>query len=387
MAGHDQELLNWMLKSTNPCIQYQIQRDFMQIQNTNQLDELWEECLQNPMVTFWLNLNSYALTHGSKIDAFENLIPKLYQLGFSKNNPDFNDRYEMWHNKIDLSIYKKKNPNPIENTYWTNFGYFENAILAGLLAYSGILPSKNVEFVILQRIQAIFSFLNRKDLSLAEFLVPAEDYPKLPQSRKEHIINPLFYNSGNFSLPWIYDLYGFSRFIEFTKDPELKNQVERIVSLILSPEYQSLPQGFGTVLSKPNYGYALGWKVQLPGFVKSQSEYPKSKSGNLKSTSRFFEMNEIQKETTKTSNILLLLEALSHFETARKHEWFKSAINYLESYRTINNTYKFPVHLLDEKKMGYWNSGAYMGVGESRANLNWREIESSYWMLKIKKNT
>jgi len=39
------------------------------------------------------------------------------------------------------------------------------------------------------------------------------------------------------------------------------------------------------------------------------------------------------------------------------------------------------------KGKGYWILGAYMGLGENRRRRVWGELESTFWMMKIKKNS
>ncbi len=40
---------------------------------------------------------------------------------------------------------------------------------------------------------------------------------------------------------------------------------------------------------------------------------------------------------------------------------------------------------LIERPSGYWVLGAYMGLGENRRVKKWAEIESTFWMMKIRK--
>jgi hypothetical protein len=60
-------------------------------------------------------------------------------------------------------------------------------------------------------------------------------------------------------------------------------------------------------------------------------------------------------------------------------------MDYLESYCTNNGTYIFPRSHLQERAIGYWVTGAYMGLEENRRKNMAIELESTFWMLKIKK--
>ena len=80
------------------------------------------------------------------------------------------------------------------------------------------------------------------------------------------------------------------------------------------------------------------------------------------------------------------LELMSNVPSARKHPWFQESIERLEQYRTDQDTYIFPRSFLQERPSGYWVTGAYMGLEQNRRKKAALELESTFWMLKIKKN-
>ena len=59
-------------------------------------------------------------------------------------------------------------------------------------------------------------------------------------------------------------------------------------------------------------------------------------------------------------------------------------MEYLESCCTGNGTYRFPRSYLQERASGYWVTSAYMGLEQNRRVKTAIELESTYWMLKIK---
>lgn len=59
-------------------------------------------------------------------------------------------------------------------------------------------------------------------------------------------------------------------------------------------------------------------------------------------------------------------------------------MRHLEGFETDQGTYIFPKrYLTDNKSTGYWVHGSRMGLGENRRHRQWREIESTFWMLAI----
>ncbi len=64
---------------------------------------------------------------------------------------------------------------------------------------------------------------------------------------------------------------------------------------------------------------------------------------------------------------------------------FDMGLAHFETYRTERGTYLFPRHDLQERTSGYWVTGAYMGLKESRRPKRVLELESTFWMLRVKK--
>ncbi|MBN2542452.1 hypothetical protein JXI42_06255 [bacterium] len=77
---------------------------------------------------------------------------------------------------------------------------------------------------------------------------------------------------------------------------------------------------------------------------------------------------------------------MSHFKTAWESRWFKSCVEHLEKFRTENGTYRFPKHYLKERRNSYFVTGGHTGLGENRRKKITLEIESTFWMMKIKKD-
>jgi hypothetical protein len=131
--------------------------------------------------------------------------------------------------------------------------------------------------------------------------------------------------------------------------------------MVLSPEYQALDYGYGLILCQDKY-YSMGWSVHLPDYTTGQRSDGQAVPGN----------------------ILMFLELLAPFRSARESAWFKDRLARLEEYRTEIGTYCFPREWLPENQSGYWVSGAYMGMESERRGRVALECESTFRVLWIR---
>jgi hypothetical protein len=106
----------------------------------------------------------------------------------------------------------------------------------------------------------------------------------------------------------------------------------------------------------------MGWNVWLPGY------------------------DRIHTSDFKMACLVQRLALMSPFPTARSSECFVNNVQHLEDYRTDDGTYVFPELYVQEKRNSYFVTGAHMGLGENRRQKLGYEIESSFWILKIRRN-
>jgi hypothetical protein len=169
-------------------------------------------------------------------------------------------------------------------------------------------------------------------------------------------------------LPWIYDIVGFSAYL-----PERGNKADRektntIISYILNEHYQRLPEGYGILLAANRRYYAMGWSVSLPGFVNKLSE----------------EVSTRHVPAWMLGAFIQRLVVMGRFAVVRRHPWFINSLKHLEGFKTQAGTYLFPRSYLPEKANGYWITGARMGLESSRKTTLATELESTFWMAKLK---
>ena len=74
------------------------------------------------------------------------------------------------------------------------------------------------------------------------------------------------------------------------------------------------------------------------------------------------------------------------FPAYRSSETGKETLRSMESYQLPTLIYDFPSEFLQEKT-GYLVSGSHMGMGVNRRKKNWRQLESSFWILIAQYNS
>jgi hypothetical protein len=214
----------------------------------------------------------------------------------------------------------------------------------------------------LNRLEISHATVSNGHFDPGTFYLAPGSYDRLPKSRQHDVVNPAYYNHGNFTLPWIYDLLGFIGINRTTREPAVRDKIEQVLGFVLTPAYQQLVDGYGVVMARENKGYAMGWSIHLPGFSRGCKAIA---SGMSK------------------AKLLLLLDLMGTFKVTRSHPWYRESIAFLEQYRTSGGRFILPRDYIDERASGYWVNGAYMGMGEDRGSMQWRECLSTYWMLKL----
>lgn len=144
------------------------------------------------------------------------------------------------------------------------------------------------------------------------------------------------------------------------KNPKTRTQVEEIIHFILTPEYQSLPEGYGIVLHDKRY-YAMGWDIKLPRFHQE----PKDRQIAL---------------------MLLRMQLLKKTKTGRESVWFKNSLQTLENHRIKDNLIHLTVEELPEKQTGVWVLGARMALTHGRRTKQTLATEATF-RTEIIKNT
>ncbi|MDP6124496.1 MAG: hypothetical protein QGH20_01925 [Candidatus Latescibacteria bacterium] len=199
------------------------------------------------------------------------------------------------------------------------------------------------------RIELLCATAVRADYGL--YLSPQKSgrLPK-PWSGKNVYRQELVSDGGELALPSIYDLYAMAHF-EPQSDSE-KRRVGQVVKYLSHDAFQSLGKGYM-------------WDPVRRSCHSAENVY-------------------LACLTPERS--LLFTELVARFPQPRQNAWFKNQISELETFETDECRFCFPTEYLKEKRNSYHlYSGSHMGLGENRRKKVWREIESTFRMLNIRR--
>ena len=342
----DKELAWWLVENAGPVIRYRTLREVLEIEDLELISNALDRLLSSKLVKKWLEQlvprMGFHAFHSSQPTAFENAMGKLVQLGLDAGLQQLDVRTIKFRNWLAESLrsemYESVGP-------WNGFS---ELLLASFLTYAGY-DTTPVRDVMLERLEVANKF--------AKIFEPEEFYVK--DSSKEWLVHPRFYLETPNGLPLVHDIRGFASSKWLMQDPTYNSQVENIISVILSSEYQNLRPNYG-YLKHANSYYSIGWSVHLPFFTPDESLWNHPKH-------------------------LLALEMMASFKTTRKNQWFKGSLLMLEDYRTEEGHYRFPSKWLPEKPSGYWDGGSYMALEDNRKKKTALDFESTFRVILIKK--
>ncbi len=349
----DESLVEWLLENSGPVIRYRTTVELLKNPSSMDLESLERNLLASPEVQTWLKRLEPEHIHSSKNTALENVIGKLIELGFRAGMPAFDQRM------LQLCRWLPTNPEKYPGN--SPFEKFGASILAAGFTRAGYGTKKELRTFLSNRLNNLHRAARKRiyDVYLDEDALA--DLPKAWCGKLiiKHEHSPL---SDDHPLPTIHDIYALSHFpSDMMVAGKATEKINDIIDYILSPDFQSLPFGYGHLFEpqKRRY-YAMGWSPHLPAY------------GGLHFENALYEAMFVQR-----------LELMAHFQVAHRSQWFLDSIQYLEQYRNKQGIYCLPACFLREQKNGYYVTGAYMGLGENRRKKRGREIESTFRMLKI----
>jgi hypothetical protein len=352
MGVTDGNLITWLLANGGPAIRYRTARELLG-KSAAEISDLADELLQSPLATMWLDrlepsrdLNQL---HSSKVTAYENVMGKLTQLGCHSGMSLFDEKtrpFRDW-----LRIEKDS----------TEFGWtpFMRMVVGSFLCAAGYHQEPSIQVYFQHRLETLWRFTKEKDFDI---YTDRAQYPDIPKGfHDKPLVKPELYAGGEEKFPTIYDMYAMAHYPINIQKETVCQKIDAVIEYILHPKYQAFPVGYGLMRAEKRKYYAIGWSVHLPRYPAAEQK-----------------INE---------NLLIQrLVLMSNYRAARRHPWFRENIDWLENYRTDQGTYMFPRAYLQERPSGYWVTSAYMGLEENRRMKTAIELESTFWMLKIKKN-
>ncbi|MFW9777762.1 MAG: hypothetical protein ACFFE8_02830 [Candidatus Heimdallarchaeota archaeon] len=346
-----EELLHWLLTTGGPVIRY---RTFTELNPENQdynAAELISSVKTSQKVALWLSLHPSSSSgspfgiHGSKRYFYENFAPKVIQYGLNASMDMLSQYLAFFSSKINLS------------KDWGILNLVKTCYAAFTIQL-GVNDDASLSYLV-RRLNQIYTFV--KD-GIYDIYVEPSNYPSIPKPlRNRPLLNPDHYIDNLIPIPTIYDVLAAKTL--YNTNYVDSNKINTIINYIFTDQFDSLHPEYGLYYdSIRKRFYVHGWKPHLENYS--------------------FRKTPI----TNASLLLLQLYIYSHFPAVQSQDWFIWGMEILESYRTDRGTFILPKGFLRENFSGYWVNGSYMGLGENRRSKNWRELESTYWILTIKKN-
>lgn len=349
----DYDLAHWLLQNAGPCIRFRTLVDILQEQDVGVVSRALDEMLHSPEILEWITRLilkfDIASLHSSRIDAFENVMGKLVQLGLRAGLQPFDNK------TLPFRVWLSESVEEIKDTPHV---VFLRTIVASFLAYAGYDTTSPVQTQMKQRLNTLYEFAKNPDFS--RIFVDKSEYNDIPKGGGNYgLVNPILYQNQRFMLPWIHDIRGLVNCRFILENEVYRSKLDAIIEMILTPEYQSLPWSYGLAKYETGY-YVLGWAAHLPGYISRPEE-------------------------KDFAELLITLEFMAKIPKVRESPWFKDMMDYLETFKTDADTYKFPQSWLPEKKEGYWVGGLHMAFDERKRNPKSIECESTFRALLIKK--
>jgi len=176
----------------------------------------------------------------------------------------------------------------------------------------------------------------------------------------KHELNPY---AGSKPLPTVHDIAAFAYFPASHLDAEMCLKIDRLVSYILLPAFQMIPEGYGFIwYPKRRICHACGWSPTIPFY--QGFERP------LNFENWWY---------------LDYLDMLSRFSIVSSTDWFINSLERLEQFKTNKGTYLFPEVYFHHKRIdAAFLSKANQTLKRSDKTTLYQELVSTIFALKIK---
>jgi hypothetical protein len=350
--SHHAPLVAHLLDTGGPVVRWLTVRDLLEDPDPDLVARCREDLLAAPHVRLWLDrIAGVTRYHDSGNQCFENVAGKLGEFGLLAGMGDLDERLAPFREWIASSERDEDRGMMAE--------------LNRVLCVAGLLRLGYEDDALREHALRRLDTIHRVAASGRTDLFLAEDPPDLPKAYRGRyrVVDSWFTPDGACAVPYVHDLHLLAVLPEAWRTPAVAKRVDAVVRYVLSEGYQALPDGFGYVqddsFSPPRY-YVLGWKAHLPWFREPPG--------------RFGEEAFVQ-----------MVEVLSVFPGARKHRWFREALDRLDEHRTDAGTWLLPRAWLREKPVAYWVGGGHMGLEENRRAKASIERESTLRVLRILK--
>jgi hypothetical protein len=351
------DICQWLLENADAPIRYRISREFQNIKS----DEAGKDLLENPMVKLWLkNLKPdtppqhLSMVHGSFDYNLENAMSKAVQLGLHGGLEPLMDAADFY---LDyLKYVAARSPR--------SFEFFESNMIANFFCLAGIKDETALD-VMLKRLDEIYRFMSLKDYDIYTGPEERSRLKGIPKNWNDSIyfIKKDLTDEYGICYPLIHDIVGLHKLYSL-RIPEVDMKINTIIENISTDDFHSkIADRYGILIAGDKHYFSMGWDPKYPGWFD---------------VSKYMETDNVPK-------LLFFAQYITKYPAALKTAWFGKLLGVLETYKTDNDTYLFPAEWLKESP-GYAVLGSHLSFGENRRKKNWREIESTFYMLLLKQN-
>ena len=343
--------IDFLLESADEPIRYRVLREF--VKDERAAKEIEVEFLENAVVALWLkNLKPetppqhHSMEHGSFDFCLENALLKAVQLGLHGRLPQMVNAVQYYIDKIETATTDGANRS---NT----LGIIEN--LLTLADVNHAVLRKNM----LASLDELYNFVCMGNYDIYISDAEREKLKAVPAIWKNrNFINRSLVEKYGYCYPLIYDIVGLHK-LNGTISAETDKKINAVIEYISTDEFHNkISDGYGILIAGDKKYYSMGWDPKYPGW---------------------FDVVHYM-ENVNAPKLLFFAQYISRYPLARKTKWFSDLLEYLEKYRSSHDIYAFPAEWLKEKQ-GYAVQGNHISFGENRRKKNWREIESTFYML------
>lgn len=363
---NDSLLIEKLYEMSGPIIRWRIVNELMDIHSSDK-NELLQAAVNHQEVQQYIqyfiegaNQGRFyffpKMIHGSKPEQLENTTYKLWSMGMGKGVSKIERHIKKYIPIMEYDFYRK-------DVARVGYGVYQMAQSLGLLGFAG----ESSIFPILQkRLDQLYHFVQQERFDI---YVSVKGYPRLPSNWKdvEKIIDPVLTKYGDADgeppLPSVYDILGMLGMKQIGMSQENENKANAVLQYCFDERYQlGISPGYGILLAPTGQYYGMGWSVHLPGYGKQLDE------------------------NVDIKQLLFWADVLCCFSASRGLELIKDQLNYFDKYRLDDGFYCFPKEFIPNEKSGYFIMGKGMGLGENRKRKEAFALESTFRVLRIKKN-
>jgi len=339
-TAETQTTAQWLWDNAGPVIRFLLVRErLFEAPNAPTEDDLLAEMVEHPVATKWLGLFGTGPLHASGNNAVENVFGRLLEFGLRAGDAALDERVLPYVDKM--------------------------------VAETGAVDGLLLPFVVragYTHVDAVRQAMERRLASLdkgcsgspSELFLTTEEMEQVPTAWQDRPVfrpetNPCGIESA---VPWIYDLH----LLAYVPDavPGAKETVHKAVSFVMSEAFQSAPRGAVIWTPEKRVCHTCGI-LRLPGFFGFGGAFA-------------------------STGFMQAVEAMSRIPLAARSAWMAASLEHLEGFRTDTGTYRFPAEYLLEKETYYTYGGSGMGLAENRRRRIALELESTFRMLRLKRN-